>query len=203
MAGTAQCSPALHSSRACRTSRISAQWSAPRQLSKPVFAPAVRVQGLVGKEAAAARLSFGVTICAVGLSSRFKSAPVVAAVASNDVAEEPEAKAILRFTRGSPYKMRRVLDQIRGRTYEEALILLEYMPYRACEPILKTLVSAAANAKHNLGLKKSKLYVSECFANQGPVLKRFKPRAKGRADKICKPLSHITIKVKERDDKKE
>ncbi|GMH45938.1 hypothetical protein BSKO_13902 [Bryopsis sp. KO-2023] len=130
---------------------------------------------------------------------------VVAAAAAAPELEAPvedkkdlEATAILRFTRGSPHKMRRVLDQIRGCTYEEALIILEYMPYRACEPILKTVVSAAANAKHNLGLKKSKLYVSECFADGGPVMKRVKFRAKGRADRIRKPTSHITIKMKER-----
>ena len=74
-----------------------------------------------------------------------------------------------------------MLDQIRGRSYEEAIMILEYMPYRACEPVLKTLLSAAANAKANLGLKKAKLVVSECFADQGPVLKRAQPRAQVRA----------------------
>ena len=73
-----------------------------------------------------------------------------------------------------------MLDQIRGRSYEEAIMILEYMPYRACEPVLKTLLSAAANAKANLGLKKAKLVVSECFADQGPVLKRAQPRAQVR-----------------------
>ena len=96
-------------------------------------------------------------------------------------------------------QVRRVLDQIRGRTYEEALMMLEYMPYRACEPILKTLLSAAANAKNNLGMKKAKLVVSECYANEGPVLKRFQPRAQGRAYKILKPMVHITIKVVEKE----
>ena len=91
-----------------------------------------------------------------------------------------------------------MLDQIRGRTYEDALMILEYMPYRACEPVIKTLLSAAANAKNNQGMKKKDLVVSECFADEGPVLKRFRPRAQGRAAKILKPLVHITVKVQER-----
>ena len=77
-------------------------------------------------------------------------------------------------------------------------MILEYMPYRACEPVIKTLLSAAANAKNNQGMKKKDLVVSECFADEGPVLKRFRPRAQGRAAKILKPLVHITVKVQER-----
>jgi large subunit ribosomal protein L22 len=95
-------------------------------------------------------------------------------------------------------QVRRVLDQIRGRTYEEALMILEYMPYKACEPIIKTLLSAGANAKHNLGLKKKDLHVVECYADEGPVLKRAQPRAQGRANAIHKPTVHITVKVAER-----
>lgn len=76
-------------------------------------------------------------------------------------------------------------------------MMLEYMPYKACEPILKTLLSAGANAKNNLGLKKSTLMVSECYANEGPVMKRAMPRAQGRAYAIHKPTCHICIKLKE------
>ncbi|KAI7839713.1 hypothetical protein COHA_006517 [Chlorella ohadii] len=76
-------------------------------------------------------------------------------------------------------------------------MILEYMPYKACEPVLKTLLSAAANAKQNLGLKKAKLVVSECYANEGPVLKRAQPRAQGRAYPIKKPTVSICVKVKE------
>jgi large subunit ribosomal protein L22 len=90
------------------------------------------------------------------------------------------------------------LDQIRGRSYEEALMILEYMPYKACEPVIKTLLSAAANAKHNLGMKKKDLIVSECFADEGPVLKRVRARAQGRANAILKPTVHITVKVAEK-----
>ena len=106
-----------------------------------------------------------------------------------------EAKAIARYVRMSPYKVRRVLDQIRGRSYREALIILEFMPYKACEPILKTLRSAVANAEHNEGLDPSSLVVSQAFADGGPSLRRFRPRAQGRAYQIHKPTCHITVAV--------
>ncbi len=108
---------------------------------------------------------------------------------------QEEVKAIARFIRMSPYKVRRVLDQIRGRSYRESLIILEFMPYRACEPILKLLRSAAANAEHNNGYDRSTLVVSTAFADGGPSLKRFRPRAQGRAFQIRKPTCHITIAV--------
>jgi large subunit ribosomal protein L22 len=106
-----------------------------------------------------------------------------------------EVKAIARFIRISPYKVRRVLDQIRGRSYADALIILEFMPYRACDPVLKVLRSAAANAQHNAGLDREKLVISSAFADQGPCLKRFQPRAQGRAYQIRKPTCHITVAV--------
>jgi len=106
-----------------------------------------------------------------------------------------EAKAIARYVRMSPYKVRRVLDQIRGRSYREALIILEFMPYKSCEPILKTLRSAVANAEHNEGLDPASLIVSQAFADGGPSLRRFRPRAQGRAFQIRKPTCHITVAV--------
>lgn len=106
-----------------------------------------------------------------------------------------EVKAIARYIRMSPYKARRVLDQIRGRTYREALIVLEFMPYRACEPVLKVLRSAVANAEHNAGLDPAQLIVSQAYADGGPTLKRFRPRAQGRAYQIHKPTCHITVAV--------
>lgn len=106
-----------------------------------------------------------------------------------------EIKAIARYIRMSPYKVRRVLDQIRGRTYREALIILEFMPYRACEPVLKVLRSAVANAEHNADLDPTQLVVSQAYADQGPTLKRYRPRAQGRAFQIRKPTCHITIAV--------
>lgn len=106
-----------------------------------------------------------------------------------------EVKAIARYIRMSPFKVRRVLDQIRGRSYREALIILEFMPYRACDPILKALRSAVANAEHNQGLDPSKLMVSQAYADQGPCIKRFRPRAQGRAYQIRKPTCHIIVAV--------
>ncbi|HEY9850165.1 MAG TPA: 50S ribosomal protein L22 [Leptolyngbyaceae cyanobacterium] len=108
-----------------------------------------------------------------------------------------EVKAIARYIRMSPFKVRRVLDQIRGRSYREALIILEFMPYKACEPVLKVLRSAVANAENNAGLDPAKLMVSQAYADQGPSLKRFRPRAQGRAYQIRKPTCHITVAVAE------
>lgn len=111
------------------------------------------------------------------------------------VASGEEVKAIARYIRMSPFKVRRVLDQIRGRSYREALIILEFMPYRACEPVLKVLRSAVANAEHNQGYTPADLVITQAFADQGSVLKRFRPRAQGRAYQIRKPTCHITIAV--------
>ncbi|WP_448524849.1 50S ribosomal protein L22 [Parathermosynechococcus lividus] len=107
----------------------------------------------------------------------------------------PAARASAKYVRMSPHKVRRVLDQLRGQTYREALIMLRFMPYRACEPITKVLRSAAANAEHNLGLDPATLVISQAYADQGPSLKRFRPRAQGRAYQIRKPTCHITIAV--------
>jgi large subunit ribosomal protein L22 len=106
-----------------------------------------------------------------------------------------EVKATAKYIRMSPNKVRRVLDQIRGRSYREALILLEFMPYRSCEPILKVLRSAAANAENNEGMNRASLVVSTAYADMGPSLKRFRPRAQGRAFQIRKPTCHITVAV--------
>ena len=106
-----------------------------------------------------------------------------------------EVKAIARYIRMSPFKVRRVLDQIRGISYREALIILEFMPYRACVPIRKVLRSAAANAENNEAIDPETLVVSKAFADQGPCLPRYRPRAQGRAYKIRKPTCHITVAV--------
>merc|ERR1712078_224263 len=99
------------------------------------------------------------------------------------------------YVRGSASKVRRVLDQIRGRSYRDALIMLEFMPYRSTDPITKVLRSAVANAEHNLGMDPSSLYISSAAANNGPVMKRYRPRAQGRAFSIKKQSCHITISV--------
>ena len=99
------------------------------------------------------------------------------------------------YIRGSASKVRRVLDQIRGRSYRDALIMLEFMPYRSTDPITKVLRSAVANAEHNLGMDPSTLIISSAWANNGPVMKRYRPRAQGRAFSIKKQSCHITISV--------
>ena len=106
---------------------------------------------------------------------------------------QTEAKAFGRYIRMSPNKVRRVLNQIRGKKYKDALMLLEFMPYRACGPVWQVIYSAAANAQNNLNIDKENLYISEAFADQGPTMKRFRPRAQGRAYRIQKATSHITI----------
>jgi large subunit ribosomal protein L22 len=105
-------------------------------------------------------------------------------------------KAVAKYIRMSPDKIRRVLDQIRGRSYQEALMILEFLPYDSGGPIWQVVHSAAANAKHNYGLDKKKLVIDTAFANEGPKLKRIRPRAQGRAYKILKPTCHITVSVK-------
>ncbi len=100
-----------------------------------------------------------------------------------------------RYIRGSVSKVRRVLDQIRGRTYRDALIMLEFMPYRSTGPITKVLRSAVANAENNLGLDPASLIVKAASANMGPSMKRYRPRAQGRAFAIKKQTCHISIAV--------
>lgn len=107
----------------------------------------------------------------------------------------PVAKAHGRFLRGSASKVRRVLDQIRGRTYRDALIMLEFMPYRSTGPITKVLRSAVANAEHNLGLDPATLVITSASADIGPSMKRYRPRAQGRAFAIKKQTCHISIAV--------
>jgi large subunit ribosomal protein L22 len=108
-------------------------------------------------------------------------------------------KAVSKYIRMSPYKVRRVLDQIRGRSYQEALMVLEFLPYSAGEPVWQIIHSAAANANHNYELEKKKLIIDTIFANEGPKLKRIRPRAQGRAYKIIKPTCHITVILKEKN----
>ena len=102
-------------------------------------------------------------------------------------------RAVAKHVRISPYKVRIVLDIIRGKGYREAVAILENTPKSACEPVRKVLMSAAANAEHNLGMSKDNLFVAACFADQGPTLKRVRPVSKGRAYRILKRTSHITV----------
>lgn len=106
-------------------------------------------------------------------------------------------KSVTKYIRLSPNKVRRVIDQIRGYSYQEALIILEFLPYDASGPVWQVIHSAAANAMHNYGLDKKNLIIDKIFANEGPKLKRIRPRAQGRAYKILKPTCHITVFMKE------
>lgn len=102
-------------------------------------------------------------------------------------------RAVAKYIRISPYKVRIVLDTIRGKSYEEAVALLTYSKNGAAEAVLKVLNSAAANAENNLNMSKRDLFVAETYADQGPTLKRIQPRAQGRAFSILKRTSHITV----------
>ena len=107
--------------------------------------------------------------------------------------------ATAKFVRISPFKVRIVLDIIRGKSVTEAIAILENTPKAASEHLEKLLKSAMANATNNFGMDASKLYVAECYATQGPTLKRIQPRAQGRAFKILKRTSHITLVLKEKE----
>ena len=109
-----------------------------------------------------------------------------------------EVKATAKTIRHPARKVRIVLDLIRGKDVEEALGILKFTPNHAADDVAKVVKSAAANAKNNHQLDETKLYVKECFANEGVTLKRFMPRAKGRATPIMKRTSHITVVVAER-----
>ncbi len=101
--------------------------------------------------------------------------------------------AVAKYIRIAPSKVHVVLDLIRGKGYAEAVAILKTTSKAACEPILKALNSAAANAENNLGMNKDTLYVAECFADQGPTLKRMNPVSRGRGYMILKRTSHITV----------
>nr|YP_009442270.1 ribosomal protein L22 [Iodes cirrhosa]ATN95354.1 ribosomal protein L22 [Iodes cirrhosa] len=108
-----------------------------------------------------------------------------------------EVSASGQYIYMSADKARRVIDQIRGRSYEETLMILELMPYRACYPLLKLVYSAAANASYNMGSNETNLVISKAEVNDGIFVKKFKPRARGRSYPIKRPTCHITIVVKD------
>ena len=110
-----------------------------------------------------------------------------------------EAKAILRNARIAPRKVQIVLDLIRGKDYEVAMATVKHTPKAASEYLEKLLKSAAANAENNHNMDKNNLYVAECYVCPGPIMKRIMPRAQGRAYRILKRTSHITVVLKEKD----
>ena len=109
--------------------------------------------------------------------------------------ELPRSKATVRYARLTPMKARRVVNLVRGRTAADAAAILKFAPQAASEPVAKVVASAAANAENNLGLNPATLIISTACVDEGATMKRFQPRAQGRAFRIRKRTSHITIEV--------
>lgn len=107
--------------------------------------------------------------------------------------KDSRPRAIAKYVRISPYKVRVVLDLIRDKNVNEAVAILENTSKAGAEPIRKVVESAAANAEHNLNMNRADLKVAECFADMGPTLKRMQPVSKGRGCRILKRTSHITV----------
>ncbi|GAB6877319.1 50S ribosomal protein L22 [Thermaerobacter litoralis] len=109
-----------------------------------------------------------------------------------------EARAVARFVRLSPRKARQVVDLVRGKPVGEALTLLRFTPKKAARIVEKVVRSAVANATNNHDLDEDRLYIAKAYVDEGPRLKRWRPRARGRAFPILKPTSHVTVIVAER-----
>lgn len=110
-----------------------------------------------------------------------------------------EGRAVLKYARISSRKVKIVIDLIKNKNLEEAYGILKFTPKAASSLLLKLIKSAEANAVTNNGLDKDVLYVAEAYANQGPTLKRIMPRAQGRANRINKRTSHITVVLREKE----
>ena len=109
-----------------------------------------------------------------------------------------EAKAVAKYVRIAPRKVRVVMDLIRGKSVADAFAILKFTPKVGAEAIEKVLKSAVANAENNFDMNVDNLYVSSCFVDQGPTMKRLHPRSRGQAFKILKRSSHITVAVEEK-----
>jgi large subunit ribosomal protein L22 len=103
--------------------------------------------------------------------------------------------ATSKYIRISPTKIDTIIAKIRGKSYKEALLILKYLPQKTGAIVWQTLYSAISNATNNFDLEKEDLIIAEAFVNQGPILKRMRPRAQGRAFAIQKKMSHLTIRV--------
>ena len=110
-----------------------------------------------------------------------------------------EARATLTTARIAPRKVQIVLDLIRGKDIETAMAIMENTPKSACEYLKKLLKSAVANAENNFDMDKDNLYISECYVGPGPIMKRIMPRAQGRAFRINKRTSNVTLVVAEKE----
>jgi len=111
-----------------------------------------------------------------------------------------EVKAKATYVRMSPREVQIVLDLIRNQPADKAMAILKYTPKAACEPVTKVLKSAMANAENNMNMDVSRLYVAYAHVAPGPILKRIQPRAQGRAYRINKRTSHITLVLREMED---
>lgn len=109
-----------------------------------------------------------------------------------------EVRAVAKYIRMAPQKVRLVMDLVRGRNVDEALTLLRFTPKAAAQAVSKVIASAAANAEENHGLARGELYVSAIMADEGPMLKRGRPGARGRFKPILKRSSHITVVLSDR-----
>lgn len=116
---------------------------------------------------------------------------------AREQSKDMRPRAIARYIRMSPRKVRAVIDLIRGKTVNEALAILANTPRAAARPVMKVLKSAIANAENNMNMDQDNLYVAEIYADQGPTLKRIRPRARGMAYMIRKRTSHITVVLDE------
>jgi len=110
------------------------------------------------------------------------------------------ATAKVTYVRIAPRKVQIVLDLIRNQPAEKAMAILKYTPKAACEPLIKLLKSAMANAENNYNMDVGRLYVAECNVGQGPTLKRARPRAQGRSFRINKKTSHISLALREAEE---
>jgi large subunit ribosomal protein L22 len=111
--------------------------------------------------------------------------------------EKEIISATSKYIRVSPSKIDNIIVKIRGKSYKEALQILKYLPQKTGAIVWQTLYSAISNATNNFDLEKENLIIKEAFVNQGPILKRMRPRAQGRAFAIQKKMSHLTIRVSE------
>ena len=110
-----------------------------------------------------------------------------------------EAKAVAKYVRMSPIKLKPIADLVRGKDLDEALTILKFTPGKGSEIIEKVVLSAAANAENNHEMNRDNLYVAEVYANQGPTMKRWRAGARGGASKILKRSSHVGVTLKERN----
>ncbi len=110
-----------------------------------------------------------------------------------------EARAYLKYARIAPRKVQIVLEMIRGKDTQMARAILKHTTRAACEPLEKLLNSAIANAENNFNMDKNNLYVAECYVSPGPIMKRIRPRAQGRAFRVLKRTSHVTMVLKEKE----